>query len=152
MRSGQSCGFLAEGGKSLIHDMAGVWLLATRHPHKLFGGQLEPEPLHVAMVENFFRLDFRQIRPTRSFRGHLRRICREIDPTWDFLTRHLVVVAGVERFDWPTETARVTATAFTAARGLMRHGHFFDLTIEWIESTQPERMAHMQKTLVPFSL
>ncbi len=153
MCNGERCNFVVEGGKALILDMAAAWLIATRHPTKLFGGQLAAvDPLDLEAILELWKLDFRQIRPTKEFRAHLRSVCSRIDPGASLLVRHNKVVDGVYRFAWPTETARTTATAFAAARGLMVHDQFFDMTLEWIDFTAGERLRHMERTLVPYEL
>ena len=139
--------------------MIGASWLARRRPEEFFAKQInhvidaeEPHHFHLHRLEELYKLDFREMYPPPGFREHLADVVANIDLSDNLLVRTLHVVAGVEAFPgWPTDVARLTATAFTAARGLMVHGQFFELTEEWVLMPMPDRLAHVEDTIRPYT-
>lgn len=152
-------GFYETRGQPLYDDMVGASWLARRRPEEFFGKQIDhvidvdpPHHFHLHRLEELYKLDFREMNPPDGFREFLGDVVDGIDVSNNLLVRHLEVVAGVESFpDWPSNTARLTATAFTAARGLMVHGHFFELTEAWVLMPMPDRLAHVEETIRPYT-
>jgi len=166
-KKGKGCDFIATAGIRLARNMALAAAQARENADMSRLGNVpdfERRLLRSKEIrltgDGFLKiceLDFGLISPP-GMTAHIKGVCADIDAELPFLTRSLKVVTGIERFAWEAvyddpdlaHRARVAAAVFAAATGTMAHGHFFDLTSQWIAMSTQERLVHMEATLRPY--